>query len=132
MQTNLDSVRFLRMKHRFFSLLLVVCFLLISSCGYFSSQQQSTQGQVSTPPETEVNAPTAEDTQLRAQLSNFKKPEGTYQAPRPLSLNLSPIPEEDEQIVPLPGDNRAGLRTPDLPSTLLYDVDGKLTTPPVQ
>ncbi len=120
------------MKHGSFSLLLVVCLVLLPSCGYFSSQQQNTQSQVPTPPETEVNAPSIKDAQLRTMLSNFKKPEGTYQAPRPLSLNLSPIPEEDEQNVLLPGDNRAGLRTPDLPSTLLYDVDGKLTTPPVQ
>lgn len=132
MQTELDSVRFPLMKHGFSSLLLTGCLLLLSSCGYFSSQQQSSQAQVPTPPETIVNAPSKEDAQLRANLRNFKKPEGTYQATRPLSLNLSPIPEEDEQTLPLPGDNRAGLRTPNLPSTLLYDVDGKLTTTPIQ
>ena len=29
----------------------------------------------------------------------------------------------------LPGDFRPGLRTPRLPETLLYDLDGKLITP---
>lgn len=29
----------------------------------------------------------------------------------------------------LPGDFRPGLRTPKLPDTLLYDLDGKLITP---
>jgi hypothetical protein len=41
--------------------------------------------------------------------------------------------EENAESVPgpavLPGDFRPGLRTPRLPETLLYDLDGKLITP---
>ena len=40
---------------------------------------------------------------------------------------------ENEESAPgpavLPGDFRPGLRTPRLPETLLYDLDGKLITP---
>ena len=44
------------------------------------------------------------------------------------------LPEdENEESAPgpavLPGDFRPGLRTPRLPETLLYDLDGKLITP---
>lgn len=53
-------------------------------------------------------------------------------APAPLKSAI--LPEEDgEESAPgpavLPGDFRPGLRAPQLPDTLLYDLDGKLNTP---
>lgn len=53
-------------------------------------------------------------------------------APAPVKSAI--LPEEDgEESAPgpavLPGDFRPGLRTPQLPDTLLYDLDGKLNTP---
>ena len=54
--------------------------------------------------------------------------------PSPVPLTTSLLPEkEDESDISgpavLPGDFRPGLRTPKLPDTLLYDLDGKLITP---
>lgn len=52
-------------------------------------------------------------------------------APAPVSTSI--LPEENGDSVPgpavLPGDFRPGLRTPKLPDTLLYDLDGKLISP---
>lgn len=53
-------------------------------------------------------------------------------APAPVKPVL--LPEDgNEESAPgpavLPGDFRPGLRTPRLPETLLYDLDGKLITP---
>lgn len=39
------------------------------------------------------------------------------------------LPESVPGPAVLPGDFRPGLRTPRLPETLLYDLDGKLITP---
>lgn len=52
----------------------------------------------------------------------------------PLRRQQEILPEdENEESAPgpavLPGDFRPGLRTPRLPETLLYDLDGKLITP---
>ncbi|MCC8147487.1 hypothetical protein [Akkermansia sp.] len=67
------------------------------------------------------------------------QPEQTAAADRPAPW--APAPEkpailsedEQEESAPgpavLPGDFRPGLRTPQLPQTLLYDLDGKLITP---
>ena len=53
-------------------------------------------------------------------------------APAPVKPAILPE-DENEESVPgpavLPGDFRPGLRTPRLPETLLYDLDGKLITP---
>ena len=53
-------------------------------------------------------------------------------APAPAQQTLLPE-DENEESAPgpavLPGDFRPGLRTPRLPETLLYDLDGKLITP---
>ena len=53
-------------------------------------------------------------------------------APAPVKPAIFPE-EENAESVPgpavLPGDFRPGLRTPRLPETLLYDLDGKLITP---
>lgn len=53
-------------------------------------------------------------------------------APAPVKPVLLPE-DENEESAPgpavLPGDFRPGLRTPRLPETLLYDLDGKLITP---
>lgn len=53
-------------------------------------------------------------------------------APAPVKSSILPE-EENEESAPgpavLPGDFRPGLRTPRLPETLLYDLDGKLITP---
>ena len=67
------------------------------------------------------------------------QPEPTPAAERPAPWAPAPVksailPEEDgEESAPgpavLPGDFRPGLRTPQLPDTLLYDLDGKLNTP---
>lgn len=67
------------------------------------------------------------------------QPEPAPAAERPASWAPAPVksdilPEEDgEEFAPgpvvLPGDFRPGLRTPQLPDTLLYDLDGKLNTP---
>lgn len=50
-------------------------------------------------------------------------------APAPVKSAI--LPEEESAPGPavLPGDFRPGLRTPRLPDTLLYDLDGKLNTP---
>ena len=66
------------------------------------------------------------------------QPEQTAAAAPPASLAPAPVkqdilPEEEgEESAPgpavLPGDFRPGLRTPQLPDTLLYDLDGKLNT----
>lgn len=68
------------------------------------------------------------------------QPEQTAAADRPAPWAPAPekaaiLPEdEQEDSAPgpavLPGDFRPGLRTPQLPQTLLYDLDGKLITPP--
>lgn len=67
------------------------------------------------------------------------QPEPAPAAERPTPWPPAPVksailPEEDgEESAPgpavLPGDFRPGLRTPQLPDTLLYDLDGKLNTP---
>lgn len=67
------------------------------------------------------------------------QPEPAPAAERPAPWAPAPVksailPEEDgEESAPgpavLPGDFRPGLRTPQLPDTLLYDLDGKLNTP---
>lgn len=67
------------------------------------------------------------------------QPEPAPAAERPVPWAPAPVksailPEEDgEESAPgpavLPGDFRPGLRTPQLPDTLLYDLDGKLNTP---
>lgn len=67
------------------------------------------------------------------------QPERAPAAERPAPWAPAPVksailPEEDgEESAPgpavLPGDFRPGLRTPQLPDTLLYDLDGKLNTP---
>lgn len=67
------------------------------------------------------------------------QPEPAAAAERPAPWAPAPVksavlPEEDgEESAPgpavLPGDFRPGLRTPQLPDTLLYDLDGKLNTP---
>ena len=67
------------------------------------------------------------------------QPEQTASANQPAPWAPAPaqqetLPEdENEESAPgpavLPGDFRAGLRTPRLPETLLYDLDGKLITP---
>ncbi len=67
------------------------------------------------------------------------QPEQTAAADRPAPWAPAPektaiLPEdEQEESAPgpavLPGDFRPGLRTPQLPQTLLYDLDGKLITP---
>ena len=53
-------------------------------------------------------------------------------APAPAQQDILPE-DENEESAPgpavLPGDFRPGLRTPRLPETLLYDLDGKLITP---
>ena len=53
-------------------------------------------------------------------------------APAPAQQEILPE-DENEESAPgpavLPGDFRPGLRTPRLPETLLYDLDGKLITP---
>lgn len=66
------------------------------------------------------------------------QPEPAPAAERPAPWAPAPVksailPEEDgEESAPgpavLPGDFRPGLRTPQLPDTLLYDLDGKLNT----
>lgn len=53
-------------------------------------------------------------------------------APAPVKSAILPEEEEEESApgpAVLPGDFRPGLRTPRLPDTLLYDLDGKLNTP---
>lgn len=67
------------------------------------------------------------------------QPEQTAAAERPAPRTPAPartsiLPEEENgDSVPgpavLPGDFRPGLRTPKLPDTLLYDLDGKLISP---
>ena len=67
------------------------------------------------------------------------QPEQTAAADRPAPWAPAPVKpaifpeEENAESVPgpavLPGDFRPGLRTPRLPETLLYDLDGKLITP---
>lgn len=67
------------------------------------------------------------------------QPEPAAAAERPAPWAPTPVksailPEEDgEESAPgpavLPGDFRPGLRAPQLPDTLLYDLDGKLNTP---
>lgn len=67
------------------------------------------------------------------------QPEPAAAAERPAPWAPAPVksailPEEDgEESAPgpavLPGDFRPGLRAPQLPDTLLYDLDGKLNTP---
>lgn len=67
------------------------------------------------------------------------QPEQTEAASRPAPWAPAPatariLPEEEDGNEPsapavLPGDFRPGLRTPKLPDTLLYDLDGKLITP---
>lgn len=67
------------------------------------------------------------------------QPEPAAAADRPAPWAPAPVksvilPEDkDEESAPgpavLPGDLRPGLRTPRLPETLLYDLDGKLITP---
>lgn len=67
------------------------------------------------------------------------QPEQPAVADRPAPWATAPVkpailPEdENEESAPgpavLPGDFRPGLRTPRLPETLLYDLDGKLITP---
>lgn len=66
------------------------------------------------------------------------QPEQTATAERPAPWAPAPatpaiLPENEEESAPgpavLPGDFRPGLRTPRLPETLLYDLDGKLITP---
>ena len=52
-------------------------------------------------------------------------------APVPAQQEILPEDENEESApgpVVLPGDFRPGLRTPRLPETLLYDLDGKLIT----
>lgn len=64
-----------------------------------------------------------------------KPPRRTIPAPwAPAPAQQEILPEdENEESAPgpavLPGDFRPGLRTPRLPETLLYDLDGKLITP---
>lgn len=67
------------------------------------------------------------------------QPEQTAAADRPAPRTPDPVkpailPEdENEESAPgptaLPGDFRPGLRTPRLPETLLYDLNGRLITP---
>ena len=67
------------------------------------------------------------------------QPEQTTAADRPAPWAPAPVKpailpqEENAESVPgpavLPGDFRPGLRTPRLPETLLYDLDGKLISP---
>ena len=62
------------------------------------------------------------------------QPEQTASANQPAPAQQEILPEdENEESAPgpavLPGDFRPGLRTPRLPETLLYDLDGKLITP---
>lgn len=52
--------------------------------------------------------------------------------PAPSALKALPEEEDGEASsapAVLPGDFRPGLRTPSLPDNLLYDLNGKLTTP---
>ena len=52
--------------------------------------------------------------------------------PVPVTTSLLPEERNESDISGpdvLPGDFRPGLRTPKLPDTLLYDLDGKLITP---
>lgn len=51
---------------------------------------------------------------------------------RPVATAPSPVEDTEDSAAPpsvLPGDLRPGLRTPQLPDTLLYDLDGKLISP---
>lgn len=67
------------------------------------------------------------------------QPEPAAAAEHPAPWAAAPVPatflpeEGREESAPgpavLPGDFRPGLRTPQLPETLLYDLDGKLITP---
>ena len=68
---------------------------------------------------------------MRAGTNGRCQPPGAA-APVPVTTSLLPEERNESDISGpdvLPGDFRPGLRTPKLPDTLLYDLDGKLITP---
>lgn len=80
--------------------------------------------------ETAAQEPAATPAMQLEQTAAASRP--APQPPVPVTTSL--LPEEgNESDIPgpnvLPGDFRPGLRTPKLPDTLLYDLDGKLITP---
>ena len=78
--------------------------------------------------ETAVQEPAAAPVMQPEQTAAAARPA----PPSPVPLSLLPEKEDESDIsgpAVLPGDFRPGLRTPKLPDTLLYDLDGKLITP---
>ena len=88
--------------------------------------------------ETAVQEPAAAPVMQPEQTAAAARP--APPSPVPLTTSLLPEKEDESDIsgpgvrralrdAQLPGDFRPGLRTPKLPDTLLYDLDGKLITP---
>jgi hypothetical protein len=80
--------------------------------------------------ETAVQEPAAAPVMQPEQTAAAARPA----PPPPVPVTTSLLPEEGDEgdisgPAVLPGDFRPGLRTPKLPDTLLYDLDGKLITP---
>ena len=80
--------------------------------------------------ETAVQEPAAAPVMQPEQTAAAARPA----PPPPVPVTTSLLPEEGDEgdisgPAVLPADFRPGLRTPKLPDTLLYDLDGKLITP---